>query len=96
MVGLDFTTALGYADDRRTGLALSHLKKLRRKDGRWNLDAVHPDYANDGKWPRWWRQYRRRFHPFALEQVGHPSRMITLRALTVLKRLGEFDQQSRS
>ena len=96
LVGLDFMTALGYADDRRMGLALSHLRKLRRKDGRWNLDAVHPDYNSAGKWPRWWKQYRRRFHPFSLEQVGRPSKMITLRALTVLKRLGEFDQQPKS
>ena len=91
LVGLDFMTALGYADDRRMKAAVSILRKKRLKDGRWNLDAVHPDYRSDGKWPRWWRQYRNRFHPFALERVGSPSKMITLRALTVLKRLGEFD-----
>ena len=89
LVGLEFMTALGYADDRRMKPALSHLRKKMRKDGRWNLDAVHPDYDNDGKWPRWWKQYKNRFHPFALEQVGRPSKMITLRALTVLTRLGE-------
>jgi hypothetical protein len=89
LVGLDFMTALGYTDDKRMKSAVSHLKKKRRRDGRWTLDAVHPDYNNDGKWPRWWKQYGKRFHPFALEQVGRPSKMITLRALTVLKRLGE-------
>jgi hypothetical protein len=91
LVGLDFMTALGYIDDKRLGLAVSHLKKKRRRDGRWNLDAVHPDYENDGKWPSWWEKYKSRYHPFALENVGRPSKMITLRALTVLKRLGEFD-----
>jgi hypothetical protein len=91
LVGLDFMTALGYTDDKRLGLAVSHLKKKRRKDGRWNLDAVHPDYDNDGKFPRWWAEYKSRFHPFALETVGRPSKMITLRALTVLKRLGDFE-----
>ncbi len=91
LVGLDFMTALGYTDDTRLNLAVSHLKRKRRKDGRWNLDAVHPDYNNDGKYPRWWNQYKDRFHPFALEEVGKPSKMITLRALTVLKRLGELD-----
>jgi hypothetical protein len=91
LVGLDFMTSLGYTDDRRMGPAVSYLKKKRREDGRWNLDAVHPDLDNDGKLPRWWKQYRSEFHPFALEQVGRPSKMATLRALTVLKRLGEFD-----
>jgi hypothetical protein len=91
LVGLDFMTALGYGDDPRMGLAVKHLKKKRRKDGRWNLDAVQPDMDNEGKWPRWWPQYKDRYHPFALEEVGQPSKIITLRALTVLKRLGEFD-----
>jgi hypothetical protein len=90
LVGLDFMTALGYADDKRLGLAVSHLKKKRRKDGRWNLDAVHPDLENGGKRPDWWKKYKSRFHPFALENPGRPSKMITLRALIVLKRLGEF------
>ena len=89
LVGLDFMTALGYVDDRRLGTAVSHLKKKRRKDGRWNLDAVHPDYDNAGVFPQWWGQYKSRLHPFALEKVGHPSKMITLRALSVLKRLGQ-------
>ena len=87
LVGLDFITALGYTDDRRMRAAVSRLKKKRRSDGRWNLDAAHPDYKNDGRWPRWWPKYKGRFHPFALEGVGQPSKMITLRALTVLKRL---------
>ena len=87
LVGLDFITSLGYGHDKRLGLAVSHLKKKMRKDGRWNLDAVHPDLKNAGKWPRWWDQYKGRFRPFALEKVGRPSKMITLRALTVLKRL---------
>ena len=87
LVGLEFMTALGYAGDERMGPALSLLRKKRRKDGRWNLDAVHPDYNNGGKWPRWWKQYKSRFRPFALEQVGSPSKMITLRAMTVLKRV---------
>ncbi|MDG6990645.1 MAG: hypothetical protein JRM99_04405 [Nitrososphaerota archaeon] len=87
LVGLDFLTALGYAGDRRMRPALSLLREKRREDGRWNLDAVHPDFDNGGKWPGWWKRYRSSFHPFALEQAGHPSKMITLRALTVLKRV---------
>jgi len=96
LVGLDFITALGYTDDRRLRPAVRHLKKKRREDGRWNLEAVHPDRDNGGKFPLWWEAEKRKFHPFALEKVGEPSKMITLRALTVLKRLGEFDARTGS
>jgi hypothetical protein len=91
LVGLDFMTALGYSDDERMRPAVAYLKEKRRKNGTWNLDAVHPDLDNDGKLPRWWNQYKSHYHPFALELVGRPSKMITLRALTVLKRVGESD-----
>lgn len=71
LVGLEVVTSLGHGDDPRLRDALSLLKKKRRPDGRWNLDAVHPGYR-----------------PFALETVGAPSKMITLRALLVLNRVG--------
>jgi len=90
LVGLDFITALGHTDDKRMRPAVTHLKKKRTSEGKWNLDAVHPDYDNDGLLPRWWSKYKDSFHPFALEETGRPSKMITLRALTVLKRLGEY------
>jgi hypothetical protein len=96
LVGLDFVTALGYTDDRRLRPAVRRLGKKRREDGRWNLDAAHPDLDNGGKFPRWWEARKGRFHPFTLEEVGRPSKMITLRALTVLKRLGEFDGRTGS
>lgn len=76
LVGLDFVTALGYGDDPRLRPARALLEKKRRPDGRWNLDAIHPDVlhpANDRR--------------FALEEAGSPSKMITLRALTVLSRI---------
>ena len=88
LVGLDFMTALGYTDDKRLEFAISLLKKKRRPDGRWNLDSINPDPESpQGKWNR--------EHPnqgttnFALERVGVPSKMITLTALKVLRRLGE-------
>jgi len=91
LVGLDFVTALGYAGDRRLRPAVNYLRKKRRKDGRWDLDAAHPDRDNGGKFPRLWKAEKYRYQPFTLEDVGRPSKIITLRALTVLKRLGEFD-----
>jgi hypothetical protein len=89
LVGLDFMTALGYGNDRRLGHAVSALKKKRRADGRWNLDAVHPDLGRSAS------EWRTRHPPvrFALEPAGKPSKMITLTALRILDRLGA-DQPS--
>ncbi|MDG6955522.1 MAG: hypothetical protein JRN70_03055 [Nitrososphaerota archaeon] len=90
LVGLDFLTALGYTDDRRMGYALSLLRKKRRSDGRWILDAVNPDPESpQGLWNK--SHPKQAAVPFSLEEVGKPSKMITLRALTVLKRIGEWE-----
>ena len=89
LVGLEFVTALGKGEDPRAANAVRILKKMRRPDGRWLMDAVHPDYLNAGKRPRWWPKYSSRLQPFSLEKAGLPSKMITLRALRVLNRLGE-------
>lgn len=85
LVGLDIVTALGYVDDPRLRDALSWLKQKRRSDGRWNLDAVHPDL--EGPTLEWYRKHPKRLTPFALEQPGAPSKMVTLRAMQVLRRL---------
>ena len=84
LVGLDFLTALGYGEDKRLRYAISLLKKRRRPDGRWNLDAVHPDL--EGSVAGWYKKGMPT--PFALERTGEPSKMITLRAMVVLHRLG--------
>jgi len=89
LVGLEFVTALGRGDDLRAKTAIELLKKKKLRDGRWLMDAVHPDYLNAGKLPRWFPKYRDRLKPFSLEAAGEPSKMITLRALRLLKRLGE-------
>jgi hypothetical protein len=86
LVGLDFLTALGFASDRRLTYAADLLREKRRHDGRWNLDAIHPEMLRSSnsnlhkKHPR---------IPLALEQAGKPSKMITLTALKVLKLMGE-------
>jgi hypothetical protein len=86
LVGLDLLTSLGYADDPRLRTALSVLKGKRRHDGRWNLDALHPDL--EGGTAEWYRAHPHRAPtPFGLETPGKPSKMITLRALTVLSRV---------
>jgi hypothetical protein len=83
LVGLDFLSALGYGSDRRLKYATSFLMEKRNTEGNWNLDAVHPDVEGSvAKWYRKWPPV-----PLALEQVGQPSKMITLKALRVLKRI---------
>jgi hypothetical protein len=85
LVGLDLLTSLGYGADPRLDFALRLLRKRRRADGRWNLDANHPDVA--GPVAEWLRKHPTRLTPFELEPAGRPSKMITLRALRVLDRV---------
>jgi len=83
LVGLDMLTALGYGDDPRLGFALELLRKKQRADGRWNLDAVHPDVGPAMR--RWIAGHPGQAPtPFSLEAVGKPSKMVTLTALKVL------------
>lgn len=85
LVGLDVITALGFGGDKRLRPALEVLERKRR-NGTWVLERVHPDPASYA----WGKHNRRRkTHPFALEEVGRPSKIITLTALRVQKRVAE-------
>ena len=85
LVGLDVPTALGTGNDKRLGFALELLEKKRRRDGRWNLDAVQPDPSREAAKSHA-QHLEQRPTPLAFEIVGRPSRMITLRSLVVLSR----------
>ena len=88
LVGLDFMTALEYGHDKRMSHAISILNKKRRPDGRWNLDAIHPDV--EGAVFEWYKKHPKQAPlPFSLERNGKPSKMITLRAMQILKRLND-------
>lgn len=88
LVGLDFMTSLGYGKDERLGKAVALLKEKRGSDGKWKLDAVHPDI--EGGMADWYSKHTSQAPtPFALEKPGRPSKMVTLRAMSVLRRLGE-------
>jgi len=82
LVGLDVLTALGYGDDRRLEYGLKVLREKRQPDGRWHLDAVHPDLGPGAKY-----SVNPPVTPFALEEAGMASKWITLTALRVLKRV---------
>ena len=86
LVGLDCLTALGYGQDRRLRYALDLLRQKQRSDGRWNLDAVQTD--PDPETAEWFAKHpEKRPAPLTFEDAGRPSKMITLRALTVLSRV---------
>ena len=88
LVGLDFMTALGYADDPRMRHAFALLREKRRPDGKWNLDALHPDL--EGKMAEWYAKHPKGTPtPFGLETPGAPSKLITLKAMQVLDRVGD-------
>ena len=89
LVRLEFVTALGGGEDPRAAQAIRLLKKKRLPDGRWAADADQPDALNRGEVPRRLRKYLADLKPFSLEPPGEPSKMITLRVLRILKRLGE-------
>jgi hypothetical protein len=92
LVGLDFMSALGYGGDPRMDYAVRFVRSRRRPDGRWNLDAVHPDV--EGPIAAWFaKNPRHRPIPFALEPVGKPSKMVTF---TAMKALAAVDRASRS
>jgi len=86
LVGLDFMTALGYGTDRRLLFALNLLREKRRPDGKWNVDAIHPDV--EGGVAEWIAKHPKHAPtPFALEKPGEPSKFITLKAMLVLNRV---------
>ena len=85
LVGLDVLTKLGYGDDERLDPALEIMKSKRSKDGRWDLEAVHPDLGLGAGY----RVNKKRVTPFALEAKGQPSKWITLTCLRVLKMVEE-------
>ncbi|MGA8303867.1 MAG: hypothetical protein WA691_10240 [Thermoplasmata archaeon] len=82
LVGLDVLTQLGFAGDRRLRPALEILKEKRRRDGTWWMDRIHPDVSGPKA-----AQYQKGVKPLIIEGPGKPSKWITLKALTVLKRV---------
>ncbi|MGP8076296.1 MAG: hypothetical protein ACLP8Y_06155 [Thermoplasmata archaeon] len=83
LVGLDVVTQLGYGGDRRLGPALDILHQKRQADGKWLLDQQHPDLGPGLKIYSDMSKVR----PLVIEHTGQPSKWITLKALTVLRRV---------
>ena len=74
LVGLEFMTTQGRGDDPRLAPALELLRKKRRPDGRWLMDAVHPDYLNAGRLPGWFRSTSTGWRPSLWSRPGSRAR----------------------
>lgn len=85
LVGLDVITRLGFSDDRRLEPALDILREKRRRDGTWQTDRVHPDSGPGVSISSEPEKVR----SLVIEPPGKPSKWVTLKALTVLKRVSE-------
>jgi hypothetical protein len=83
LVGLDVLTQLGYGGDRRLRPALKTLTDKRRADGTWLMDRLHPDIGPKVEI----HPDKSKIKPLVIEPSGKPSKWITLKALTVLKRV---------
>jgi len=82
LVGLDLLTELGFGGDRRLRPALDFLIHKRKKDGTWWIDRSHPDVSGPKA-----AQYRTGVKPLIIEQPGRSSKLLTLKARRVLKRV---------
>lgn len=85
LVGLDVITRLGFSADRRLRPAVELLREKRRSDGTWILDKVHPDIGPGTTI----HPDASKIKPLVIEPAGKPSKWITLKALSVLKRTEE-------
>ena len=81
--GLRVLTKLGYSDDERIDDATHLLLSKRRPDGTWNLEGD------------WFRERdsspEKRKAPVSVEQIGKPSKWITLNCYRVLRKTGDID-----
>jgi hypothetical protein len=82
LVGLDLVTEFGFVDDPRLAPALRILRQKRQRDGSWRLERLHPDIgAGIPVNPP-----IQKLKPLPVEREGAPSKWLTLKALTVLRR----------
>ena len=79
-------TKLGYGDDERIRSAVHLLLSKRRPDGAWNLEG---DWYREGDF--FYPSGKGRKAPVAVDEIGRPSKWITLNAYRVLTQTGDID-----
>jgi hypothetical protein len=78
-------TKLGYGDDERIRSAVQLLLSKRRPDGAWNLEG---DWYREGDY--FYPSGKGRKAPVPIEEIGEPSKWITLNAYRVLTQTGDI------
>jgi hypothetical protein len=79
-------TKLGFGDDERIRSAVQLLLSKRRPDGAWNLEG---DWYREGEF--FYPSGKGRKAPVAIEEIGKPSKWITLNSYRVLTQTGDLD-----
>jgi len=79
-------TKLGYSNDNRIRSAVQLLLSKRRRDGAWNLEG---DWYREGDC--FYPSGKGRKAPVAIEEIGKPSKWITLNAYRVLTQTHDVD-----
>jgi hypothetical protein len=79
-------TKLGYGDDERIRSAVQLLQSKRRPDGTWNLEG---DWYREGDY--FYPSGKGRKAPVAIEEIGKPSKWITLNCYRALTATGDID-----
>src|SRR6266702_2827477 len=79
-------TKLGYGDDERIRSAVQLLLSKRRPDGAWNLEG---DWYREGDF--FYPSGKGRKAPVAIEEVGKPSKWVTLSAYRFLTQTVDID-----
>lgn len=85
LAGLEIATALGDPREARLAPALAWLAGKRGADGRFALDALHPDLGEGADYEL---RAGEPVTPLRVEAPGAPSKWVTLAALRVLRRVG--------
>ena len=83
--GLRVLTRLGYSDDERIRSAVQLVLSKRRPDGRWNLEG---DWWTEGDF--FYPSGKRRKAPVKVEEIGKPSKWVTLNTYRVLAETGDL------
>lgn len=92
LLGLELATSLGDPQDACLKPALDLLLSKKSADGRWPLDATHPDVDPEGDPPYKpiYAEMLRTTVRLEVELPGGPSRWATLAAMRVLQRISSL------
>ena len=87
LIGLDLLTKFGYSKDQRLKESLAILEKKKSSNGTWIVEKTHPDLGSRANFSPANFPPNMNIIPFEIEEERKPSKWITIKALSILKRL---------